>query len=203
MNSNDIQVAATAAWLAQYPENPTAIPSPTKTKVLQPFSSFVTRAWLYASGVWAFWEIRAVGTQALRGVRSIGWSRGLFIGIAVAATAVFGFGISSSVFRSLENTSLSWTQQRHCYQILRSASVIKRFLLLFPVEEAAHEAILNEIGWTESRQLLPSLSSDIHSVRSNLSGLVKGGQNVSQYLAYPCSDCDSTNLNIIGKVTTC
>ena len=255
MKSNDVQVAATAAWLAQLPENSTTIPTPTKTTTWQRFTLIVMWVWLFASEVWAScrarwlaldltqWKawigaqfdrfgtkvptcsrtlaftlnqfkscfnirairdglrvppslrvlgsltnIQAVGGQTLKGVRSMGWFRDVVIGIAVAAMAVFGFNI----------LTLSWTQQRHCYQILRPFSEIKRFPLPLPVDEAVHEAILNEVDWTESRQLLPSLSSEIHFVRSNLSELVKEGQDLSQDLA--TLTLTVTVLNLLGRV---
>ena len=140
-------------------------------------------------------DIQALGSRTW----TMGWSRGFVIGIVVAVMAVFGFDILQSGFRSAADTSLSWTQQRRCYQILRPFNDIKRFPLPLPVDEATHEAILNAIGRTESRQLLPSLSSEIHFVRSDLSELVKEGQDLSQRLAYAYSTRDGTNQNLIGK----
>ena len=145
-------------------------------------------------------DIQALGSRTWKDVRSMGWSRGFVIGIAVAVMAVFGFNILQSGFRSPADTSLSWIQQRRCYQILRPFDGIKRFPLPLPVDEAVHETILNGIGRTESRQLLPTLSSEIHFVRSNLSELVKEGQDLSQYLAYLYSTRDGTNPNLIGKI---
>lgn len=113
--------------------------------------------------------------------------------------AVFSYYVSSSGFNS-PDTSISWTQQRHCYRIMRSASVIQSFPLPYPVNEAVHKAILHGIGWTESGQMLSSLSGEISLVRSNLSVLIKRGEDFIRCLAYPFSHNGSTNMVLISKI---
>ena len=83
---------------------------------------------------------------------------------------------------------------------MRSASVIQRFPLPYSADDAAHKAVLNEIGWTETEPLLLSLSSESSYVRSNLSGLLKRSEEIARYLAYPYLDSDITDLSLSSDI---
>ena len=120
------------------------------------------------------------------------WSRDFFF-------VVFICYILSSKFRS-SDTSTPLTHQRPCYQIIRSHSVIDRFPFPYPVDDAAHTAILNGMGWTEIEPVLSNLPNGNHFVFSSLSGLLVKSEEIARYLAYPYLDSEITNLSLSSDI---
>ena len=170
------------------------------------------KSWLHVQATWdrlvvpptlRGWElltkVHAIGSHGLRLSWSIRWVQDFSVGIAFAGVAVFAYHILSSTIRS-SDTSTSWMQQRHCYRIMRSASVIQRFPLPHPVDYAVHKAVLNEIAWTETEPLLSSLSNASSFVPSNLSELLQRSEEVARYLAYPYLDSDMANLYLSSDI---
>ena len=69
--------------------------------------------------------------------------------------------------------------------------------LLYPVDEAAHKAILNHIDWTETEPLLSNLSSEISYIRSNVSGILERSKEIGRYLAL---NSGITNLSFCNDI---
>ena len=162
------------------------------------------KSWLHVQAIWDSLNVpptlRGWGllTRVHRGW-SMRWSRDFFVGIGYAGVVVFAYLILSSTIPS-SDTSTSLTQRRHCYQIMRSFSMIGRFPFPYPVDDAAHKAILNGIGWTETEPLLSNLSDESSFVRSNLSGLLEKSYEIARHLAYLYLDSDITNLSLSSDI---
>ena len=258
MQSN-AKEAATANWIVQFPEDPTAPTTLSKTTTWQKVSLFIIGAWrlIWSAWVscharWSTWDrlgsgprvsfqaawfratiltclrklaliliqfklwldvqatwdrldvpltlrgwglltkVYAVGRRGLRWGWSMRWSQDLFF-------VVFICYILPSMFRS-SDTSTPLTHQRPCYQIMRSHSVIDKFPFPYPMDDAAHTAILNGMGWTEIEPVLSNLSNGNHFVFSNLSGLLVRSEEIARYLAYPYLDSEITNLSLSSDI---
>ena len=126
-------------------------------------------------------EVYAMGSRGLGWGLSMRWSRHMFGWMSSAGMALFIYHFLLSTDSSLDTDILPWMHQRYRYQIVVSASMA--LPLPYPVDDAAHTAILSHIGWTETEPLLSNLSSEVSYVRSNVSGILERGEEIGRYLA--------------------
>ena len=122
------------------------------------------------------------------------------VSLIVVIAVVVGF--VGQVLTSI-STDLPQSQQGDCYRILIPASFMKSFPLPHPINNNAHEVVLNEIGWPEPDKQISSLGNGRSLVYSHLSASASSIQEFVRQLAYTCSESKYVNVafNDTIKVT--